>query len=170
MDKKLTIFLDKDGVLLNYRENLFDDNSYEFIKYLVETDEIDVIWSTCWYRVSPPPKYVDIEWYETLANDSSSNPKFKSVNTDKSLFYNILQQLFDKAKWFEWYENKTNLIKHCETKDFIFIEDGLCKREIKDLEDWGYDLSKVYFYIDLEKEENNLLSAKRFIEQRLKYI
>jgi len=180
-NKKLTIFLDVDGVLI---DRFWNKDAYEFIKFLNENDSIDIIWSTCWFRTLSPlqrahllEKASDIKidykkHYSRRMFEIFFELKEKELNEDnkqRDLFYNELKKLFKKAKYLRWFSSKTmDLLKYIDKfDDFIFVEDGLLKEEIEYLYNMNYDLNKVYFEINLEKENRNLLACKKFIEERI---
>jgi len=174
--KQLTVFLDIDGVLLDYSKKkplaLWADNSLEFIRFLNEQANIRIIWSTCWFRAFSPKKRFGIyfgkihttprehfEWFF----ENKGQTKY-SIDPDE--FYSEIDKLFEKAVYIYWDYSKTELISCLKGNNyFLFVDDGLVKREL-DVLAKSNQIDK-WFRVDLTKKDKNLIAAKKHIENLL---
>lgn len=180
---KLTIFLDKDGVINDGLD--WAPHTEELLKLLTYNDDIQVYWATVWFwRKKPMKKIKDYNpkcktlqefyyWYYIDGEIDRAKKygkympweEFKEKTKD---FYKVVDDFYKKCKWHEMREKKTTILEvlnygeHC-----IWIEDGVMRDELEDLNN---QKNCEYIYVNLEKNPNQLKDICVMIKDKLHQI
>jgi hypothetical protein len=134
------IYLDVDGVLFTVENGIFElrHGFIGFLKFLTDNFQ-NCYWLTCW------------------------NDGFNDVL--KKVYAGSISQKF---KWADWrkYDNKAMAINY--TRDFVWIEDGICDNEMEVLKE--KNCVNKYLYVSPEGEMDKLYIIKDELKQRFKII
>lgn len=181
MSHKLTVFLDKDGVIndglnwANYTKDL--------LELLTYNDDIQVYWATAWFWAIKPKIKLELYnseaktlqefyyWYhiggrEEIAKKYGEYLTWEQYKETTAEFYELLEAFYAKCKWHPMREKKTTILEVLKDNEpFLWIEDGNPKEEMNDIYATpNYD----YFYVNLEKNPNQLLVVRNYINGKLR--
>lgn len=191
MSHKLTVFLDKDGVI---NDGLYWANyTKELLELLTYNDDIQVYWATTWFWTRDPKNlfkswddatlgdmFKDVVSYQDFYYryyiighkefmgkyypewDGISWEDYKEKTKD---FYKVVDDFYSKCKWHPMREKKTTILEVLEPNEpFLWIEDGNPKDEIDDILSAK---NSDYYYVNLDKIPDQLLVIRNYINGKL---
>jgi hypothetical protein len=176
--KKLTVFLDVDGVLLDYYNHDrigFAKDIIPLLEYLIECDQIIIVWATAWFT-GRGPKYqrnkgfgLNKEWLTAFFNDSSKQQR--DLNNDELYTIELLNKIVDKAIFRSWFLTKSVILSKLvwikQGSPIFWIEDGAEGEVEEKIYELTGDLQDSYFHVDHRFEENSLGACLKKLKEKV---
>lgn len=177
--KRLTIFLAKDGILvenvssLEPSTDLFPVGIEQLLEYLVTEPNLRIIWATTWFKTSPPyearrshqenakrefQNWFDFYFwlYDGLYTESQFKHHYGKI-------CELFELLYNKVEWYKYSIDKLELLQYINFNDkVLWVERGILKRNYNELS--KYPNSEV-FSVNVDHHEHDLFGLRVKIEE-----